>query len=88
MEQKCTGLRSESMFSSSLTIGFGPIARRIILNSHASQTNLDPMACGPMQCKKPIFLHFYRLLCNGQHLYFNNLSSLFLSRQSGGYLYG
>ena len=39
MEKGMRGLCSESVFSSSLKIGFALIARRVLLHSQTSQTN-------------------------------------------------
>ena len=57
-EKEMAGLCSESLLSSSLNIGFGLIARRIMLNSHASQTNWDSRACGLTKYKKSVFSVF------------------------------
>ena len=75
MEKEITGLCSASVFSSSFQIGFGLIARRIILHSHTSQTNLDNMALWCNKRQETSFLHLCRLLCHGKHLAFNTWSS-------------
>ena len=58
VEKKITGLCSDSMFSSSLKIGFALIVRSIIFNSHTSQANLDSMACGLIKYKTSVFSVF------------------------------
>ena len=55
MEKGMRGLCSESLFSSSLKIGFGLIAGRILLHSQTSQTILDSVACALIKDKKPVF---------------------------------
>ena len=57
-EKETAGLCSESLFSSSLEIGFGLIARRIMLNSHASQANWVSTARGLTKCQKSVFSGF------------------------------
>ena len=55
MEKGMRGLCSESVFSSSLKIGCGLIARRVLLHSQTSQTILDSVACGLIKDKKRVF---------------------------------
>ena len=78
MEKEITGLCSESVFSSSFQIGFGLIARRIVLHSHTSQTNLDNMACGVIKDKKPVFS-----VCIGYSVMVNTFLSI--TRAVGGF---